>query len=392
MTGNKRMLSEYIPGPGPKITFADNSKGTTMGKAKTPKQNGVAERRNRTIKEAARTMIDDSVPVISYFKVFGCKCFIHNNGKTHLTALDVRSDPGLFLGYSSVSKAYRVFNNKTLTVEESVHVVFDETSVTNESPSLNDISNRIEDSKLDTYDEEEIQIRRNREIQCEPDQVEEQRPEEPSIDNEIPINTGHIENQDDQDQQGNTDKLGPSYRWSKIHPPNLVIGNPSAPLRTKGQMINELMHAAFISQIEHKKVEEALLDTNWIEAMKDELNQFERNYVWHLVPRSSDKSIIGTRLIMQVAESIVKAQVGLVNFLETSLSLGSQLRDYGVDSSESPIFCDNTIDIAITYNLVLHSRTKNIDIRHHFIQDNVQKKYVRLEHISTDLQMGGIFA
>ncbi|XP_073137667.1 secreted RxLR effector protein 161-like [Henckelia pumila] len=73
------------------------------------------------------------------------------------------------------------------------------------------------------------------------------------------------------------------------------------------------------------------------------------------------------------------------------LWIQQQLRDYGVNSSESPIFCDNTSAIAITYNPVLHSRTKHIDIRHHFIRDHVQKKDVRLEHVSTDLQVADIF-
>ncbi|XP_073129102.1 uncharacterized protein [Henckelia pumila] len=231
------------------------------------------------------------VSVISYFKVFCCKCFIHNNGKTHLTALDVRSDAGLFLGYSSVSKAYRAFNTKSLTVEESVHIVFDETPVTNESSSLNDLSNRIEESLSQMM--KKIQIIQN--IQYEPDQAEEQRPEEPPVDNEITTNTDHVAHHDVLNQQENSDQLGPNYRWSKNHPQKLVIGNPSAPLRTRCQMINEFIHAAFISHIEPKKVEEALLDSNWIEAMQDELNQFERNSVWHLVPRPSDKSIIGTR-------------------------------------------------------------------------------------------------
>ncbi|XP_073153180.1 uncharacterized protein [Henckelia pumila] len=265
----------------PKVEFSKDKVCTACQLARMPQQNGIAERRNRTLKEAARTMIADS----DISQKFLAEA-------THLTALDVRSDAGLFLQYSSVSKAYRAFNTKSLTVEESVHIVFDETYVTNESPSLNDLSNRIKDSKLDTDDEEEIQIRRNREIQCEPDQIEEQRPEEQPIDNEIPTNTEH---HDVQDQQENTDHLGPYYRWSKTHLPSLVIGNPSAPLRTRGQMINELMHAAFISNIDTKKVEESLLDSNWIEAMQDELNQFERNSVWHLVPRPSDKSIIGTR-------------------------------------------------------------------------------------------------
>ena len=67
-------------------------------------------------------------PNISYFHPFGCKCYIHNNGKNNLGKFDPRSDEGIFLGYSPSSRAFRVFNKRTLSVEESVHVVFDETN------------------------------------------------------------------------------------------------------------------------------------------------------------------------------------------------------------------------------------------------------------------------
>ena len=66
-------------------------------------------------------------PNISYFKVFGSKCFILNT-KDKLENFDAKSNIGIFLGYSSSSKAYRVFNKKTMVVEESVHVVFDESN------------------------------------------------------------------------------------------------------------------------------------------------------------------------------------------------------------------------------------------------------------------------
>ena len=64
-------------------------------------------------------------PNISYFKVFGSKCFILNI-KDNLGKFDAKSNVRIFLSYSSSSKAYRVFNKKTMVVEESVHVVFDE--------------------------------------------------------------------------------------------------------------------------------------------------------------------------------------------------------------------------------------------------------------------------
>ena len=66
-------------------------------------------------------------PKISYLRVFGCKCFILNT-KDNLGKFDSKADEGIFLGYSTSSKAYRVFNKRTLVVEESMHVVFDETN------------------------------------------------------------------------------------------------------------------------------------------------------------------------------------------------------------------------------------------------------------------------
>ena len=64
-------------------------------------------------------------PNISYFKAFGCKCFILNT-KDNLGKFDAKSDVGIFLGYSTSSKAFRVFNKRTMVLKESIHVIFDE--------------------------------------------------------------------------------------------------------------------------------------------------------------------------------------------------------------------------------------------------------------------------
>ena len=66
-------------------------------------------------------------PNVSYFKVFGCKCFILNKKDT-LGKFDAKSDQGIFLSYSSSSKGFRIFNKRTLVIEESIHVVFNEVS------------------------------------------------------------------------------------------------------------------------------------------------------------------------------------------------------------------------------------------------------------------------
>ena len=65
---------------------------------------------------------------ISHLRAFGYKCFVLNNNKDNLEKFDTKSDKTVFFGYSNSSKAYRVFNKRTLLVEESVHVAFDESN------------------------------------------------------------------------------------------------------------------------------------------------------------------------------------------------------------------------------------------------------------------------
>ncbi|GKA00810.1 retrovirus-related pol polyprotein from transposon TNT 1-94 [Tanacetum coccineum] len=67
----------------------------------------------------------ERIPNISYFHVFGCLVFIHNH-KDHLGKFDAKDDDGYFLGYSSVSKAFRVYNTRRQQIKETYHVTFDE--------------------------------------------------------------------------------------------------------------------------------------------------------------------------------------------------------------------------------------------------------------------------
>ncbi|GJX26187.1 putative ribonuclease H-like domain-containing protein [Tanacetum coccineum] len=129
--------------------------------ARTPQQNGVAERRNRTLIEAARTMLADSKlpttfwaeavstacyvqnrvlvvkphnktpyelfrgfkPALSFMKPFGCHVTILNTLDS-LGKFDGKSDEGFFVGYSLSSKAFRVYNTRTRRVEENLHIRF----------------------------------------------------------------------------------------------------------------------------------------------------------------------------------------------------------------------------------------------------------------------------
>jgi len=82
------------------------------------------------LKKTPYVLFKGRKPNISHLKVFGCKCFILNNGKDNLVKFDSKADEGIFLGYSLHSHAYRVYNMRTMVVEESMHVAFDETEHT----------------------------------------------------------------------------------------------------------------------------------------------------------------------------------------------------------------------------------------------------------------------
>ena len=64
---------------------------------------------------------------ISYLRVFRCKYFILNT-KDNLEKFDSKADEGIFLGYSSSSKEYIVFNKRIIVVEESMHIIFYESN------------------------------------------------------------------------------------------------------------------------------------------------------------------------------------------------------------------------------------------------------------------------
>jgi len=67
------------------------------------------------------------------------------------------------------------------------------------------------------------------------------------------------------------------------------------------------------------------------------------------------------------------------------------LEEYDVQQGVLTLYCDNLSAINISKNPIQHSRTKNIDIRHHFIRDLVEDKVVTLEHVTTEEQLADIF-
>ena len=80
------------------------------------------------------------------------------------------------------------------------------------------------------------------------------------------------------------------------HTLDKVIGDVRGKLSTRRQLASFCEHQAYISMVEPQKVFEALEDPDWLEAMHEELNNFERNKVWKLVEKPKEcRNVIGTK-------------------------------------------------------------------------------------------------
>ncbi|GJU79084.1 retrovirus-related pol polyprotein from transposon TNT 1-94 [Tanacetum coccineum] len=89
-----------------------------------------------------------------------------------------------------------------------------------------------------------------------------------------------------------------AQRWTKDHPLEQVIGNPSESVRTRRQLETDgemCMFALTVSQTEPKNIKEAMADSAWIESMQEELHQFDRLDVWELVDRPLCKNVINLK-------------------------------------------------------------------------------------------------
>nr|GEX24249.1 hypothetical protein [Tanacetum cinerariifolium] len=173
MTGNISYISNFEEINGGYVAFGRNPKGgkiTCKGMkrikkefsvTRTPQQNGIAERKNRTLIKAARTMLADSLlpipfgaeavntacyvqnrvlvtkphnktpyellldktPSIGFMRLFGCPMTILNT-LDPLEKFDGKADEGFLVGYSVSSKAFRVFNSRNVIVQETLHTNF----------------------------------------------------------------------------------------------------------------------------------------------------------------------------------------------------------------------------------------------------------------------------
>jgi len=180
---------------------------------------------------------------------------------------DAKAQRGIFLAYSESSKTYKMYNSETLCVEESMHVKFDD----------KELGNEIQEQGKSFAD---IQVP---EATSEPDQTfesEESLEAEPTLEaqDEVASDEAQVGS-----QQANQSKS--TFKYKSSHPDDQIIGNKESPRRTRSYFRQEKSMIGLLSVIEPSIVDKALSDDGWILAMQEELNQFQRNDVWDLVPK-----------------------------------------------------------------------------------------------------------
>nr|GEY01895.1 retrovirus-related Pol polyprotein from transposon TNT 1-94 [Tanacetum cinerariifolium] len=248
--------------------------------AKTPQQNGVVERKNRTLVEAARTMLIFShaplflwaeaiaTAYISYLHVFGALCYPKND-REDIGKLDAKGDIGFVIGYSANSVAYRVYNQRTRKIMETMNVMFDELSAmafeqNSSRPGLQKAPRAIPAAP----------VVQNLQAPTASMSLQDSAPVPiNSLNTPVSLHNSDATSQEHAQQQRNL-TLSPTA--------SAADNVPNAGF--EGELFVNPFGTPSTVILEPKTVKEALTDPAWIEFMQEELHQFIRLNVWELVP------------------------------------------------------------------------------------------------------------
>ncbi|KAJ9557721.1 LOW QUALITY PROTEIN: hypothetical protein OSB04_012335 [Centaurea solstitialis] len=406
--------------------FEQKGISQNFSSVRTPQQNGVAERRNRTLIEAARSMLSEAnlatqfwaeavntacytqnrsiivkrfrrtayelfrnrKPSIKHLHIFGCVCYILNN-KDNLGKFDSKSDDGIFLGYSSISKTYRVFNKRRQTIEETIHVKFDESGPTFPHPTDNTEINQWADSFFqvpeppiadpspqdlpDGFEENPIppsDITTPPLINATPlSQITPPEPDQPTNSEDFSQTTVSEPTPTNLLPDPSSNEASTS---GKDHPIDQVLGNPSSGVKTRRQAGNVCLYVNFISENEPKEIDDALRDPAWVSAMQEELAEFIRNNVWLLVPRPRKRTIIGSKWIFRNKLD----EIGTIIRNKARLVAQGYRQEEGIDYDETfaPVARLEAIRLFLAFAAHMNFKVYQMDIKNAFLNGKLNEE------------------
>ncbi|GJY17100.1 retrovirus-related pol polyprotein from transposon TNT 1-94 [Tanacetum coccineum] len=327
-----------------------------------PQQNGIVERRNRTLVEGARTMlIFSKAPLflwaeavatayLSFLRIFGALCYPKNDSED-LGKLKAKADIGFFVGYAPNRKGYRIYNKRTRQIMETIHVTFDElteqTDPIHSSPgpahnllTLGPISSGLVSNSPPpalyvppTNKELEIFFQPMFDEYFETSTVDRLVPSAPAAQAPVnPIGPSVSIPIDQEAPSGNDpepfvnvfapdEHLRSSWviartesnqttqphehlrKWTTSYPIDNIIGNPYRPVSTRKQLATDALwcfYNSVLSKIEPKNLKSTITEDCWFQAMQDEIHEFDRLDVWELMPPPDCAMSIALKWIYKV--------------------------------------------------------------------------------------------
>nr|GFB78206.1 retrovirus-related Pol polyprotein from transposon TNT 1-94 [Tanacetum cinerariifolium] len=332
--------------------------------ARSPQQNGVVERRNRTLIEAARTMLiyaqaslflwaeamatacftqnrsiihlrhgktpyellHNKLPVLSFLHVFDALCYPTYDSE-NLEKLQPKADIGIFIGFALTKKAFRIYNRRTRRIVETIHVDFDGlTALASEQSSSGPVLNEMTPATISSgliVDNQAPEVIDPLVEVIPPVQAESTgSPSSTMVDQDEPspskshttAETQSIVIPQDVEEDnldievahmGNDLLFGvPFLKVTSAQSSSTnIIDQLSRPVSTRLQLHEQAILCycdAFLTSVEPKTYKEALTQSCWIDEMQEELNKFERLDVWELVPRPDKVMVITLKWLYKV--------------------------------------------------------------------------------------------
>jgi hypothetical protein len=214
-----------------------------------------------------------------------------------------------------------------------------------------------------TQDEEHAQDDENEDKKDEPPQGE---------DNDHGGDEDNEDKEDDQEIQGQRPPHPRVHQAiQRDHPVNSILGDIHKGVTTRSRVANFCEHYSFVSSIEPYRVEDALRDPDWVLVMQEELNNFMRNEVRHLVPRPN-QNVVGTKWVFRNKQD----EHGVVTRNKARLVAKgySQVEGLDFDETYAPVARLESIRILLAYATYHGFKLYKIDVKSAFLNGPIKEE------------------
>jgi hypothetical protein len=214
-----------------------------------------------------------------------------------------------------------------------------------------------------TQDENQVQYNEDKYQEDEPPQEEDN------------YQGGDEVDQNKEDEQEIQDQRPPHPRVHQAiqrdHPVNSILGDIHKGVTTRSRVDHFCEHYSFVSSIEPYRVEDALRDSDWVLAMQEELNNFTRNEVWHLVPRPN-QNVIGTKWVFRNKQD----EHGVVTRNKARLVAKGYSQVKGLDFGETyaPVARLESIRILLAYATHHGFKLYQMDVKSAFLNGTIKEE------------------